>query len=119
MLIVCAARRLVHRALVTRFKLNSMMVTLGSLSFVSGVNAVVFNSFTAVHLQREYRSLAKFKIAGVQWSILAMILLVIVLEFLLQKTPAFKVIFYRNGRDRPALWLKSDRYKRVAFMITR
>ena len=119
-LIVCAAFGWCIGALVTRFKLNSMMVTLGSLSFVSGVNAVVFNSFTAVTYNAEYRSLAKFKIAGVHWSILAMILLVIVLEFLLQKTPAFKKFYFiGNGQETARLYgVKSDRYKRVAFMIS-
>ena len=48
--------------LVTKFRLNSMMVTLGTLSFVSGINAVVFNSFPAVTYDRSYRALAKFKI---------------------------------------------------------
>ena len=119
-LLVCAAFGWCIGALVTRFKLNSMMVTLGSLSFVSGVNAVVFNSFTAVTYNAEYRALAKFKLAGVHWSILAMVVLVIVLEFLLKKTPAFKKFFYiGNGQETARLYgVKSDRYKRVAFTIS-
>ncbi|HWP21176.1 MAG TPA: ABC transporter permease [Candidatus Cryosericum sp.] len=119
-LLVCAAFGWCIGALVTRFKLNSMMVTLGSLSFVSGVNAVVFNSFTAVTYNAEYRALAKFKLAGVHWSILAMVALVIVLEFLLKKTPAFKKFYYiGNSQETARLYgVKSDRYKRVAFTIS-
>ena len=119
-LLVCAAFGWCIGALVTRFKLNSMMVTLGSLSFVSGVNAVVFNSFTAVTYNAEYRALAKFKLADVHWSILAMVALVIVLEFLLKKTPAFKKFYYiGNGQETARLYgVKSDRYKRVAFTVS-
>lgn len=119
-LLVCAAFGWCIGALVTRFKLNSMMVTLGSLSFVSGVNAVVFNSFTAVTYNAEYRALAKFKLADVHWSILAMVVLVIVLEFLLKKTPAFKKFYYiGNGQETARLYgVKSDRYKRVAFTVS-
>ena len=119
-LLVCAAFGWCIGALVTRFKLNSMMVTLGSLSFVSGVNAVVFNSFTAVTYNAEYRALAKFKLAGIHWSILAMVALVIIIEFLLKKTPAFKKFYYiGNGQETARLYgVKSDRYKRVAFTVS-
>ncbi|MEN6593900.1 MAG: ABC transporter permease [Clostridiaceae bacterium] len=116
-LILCAAFGWCIGALVTRFKLNSMMVTLGSLSFVSGVNAVVFNSFTAVTYNAEYRALAKFKLGGIHWTILAMVAVVIILEFLLKKTPVFKKYYYiGNGPETARLYgVKSDRFKRIAF----
>ncbi|MEA5047280.1 MAG: ABC transporter permease [Eubacteriales bacterium] len=119
-LVVCALFGYLIGILVTKFKLNSMMVTLGSLSLVSGVNAVVFNSFTAVTYNAEYRSLAKFKIGGVHWTILAMILIVVVLEFLLQKTPLMKKYYYiGNGPETARLYgIQSDRYKRVAFLLS-
>ena len=69
----------------------------------------MFNSFTAVTYNAEYRSPGKFKIAGVHWSILAMILLVIVLEFLLQKTPAFKKFYFIGNGRRPRVSTASSR----------
>jgi ribose transport system permease protein len=119
-LLACAAFGYLVGFLVTRFKLNSMMVTLGTLSLVSGVNAVIFNSFTAVTYNAEYRALAKFKIGGVHWTILAMVLIVVVMELLLKKTPAFKKFYYiGNGQETARLYgIKSDRYKRIAFMLS-
>ncbi len=106
--------------LVTQFRLNSMMVTLGTLSLVSGINAVVFNSFTAVTYNSEYRSLAKFKVGGIHWTILAMAIIMIISEVLLKKTPAFKKFYYiGNGQETARLYgIKSDRYKRIAFAIS-
>ena len=106
--------------LVTKFRLNSMMVTLGTLSFVSGINAVVFNSFPAVTYDRSYRALAKFKIGDVHWTIIAMILIVIVLELLLKRSSALKRLYYiGNSNDTAKLYgINADRIKRICFMIS-
>jgi len=119
-LAVCALFGFFVGFLVTRFRLHSMMVTLGTLSFVSGVNAVVFNSFPAMTYNSEYRALAKFKIGGIHWTILAMVVLTIVLELCLKKIARMRKLYYiGNGQETARLYgINSDRIKRVAFMIS-
>lgn len=119
-LIICALFGYFVGFLVTRFNLNSMMVTLGTTSFVAGVNAVIFNSFPAVTYSREYRNLAKFKIANIHWTIIAMVVIVIVLEILLKKTSLLRKLYYiGNGPETARVYgINSNRYKRVCFLIS-
>lgn len=106
--------------LVTHFRLNSMMVTLGSMSFVAGVAAVMFNSFVQTTYSQQYRAIAKFKIGGVNWTIIAMIIITIVLEILLKKAPSFRKMYYigNNNETSKLYGIKTDKIKRIAFMVS-
>jgi ribose/xylose/arabinose/galactoside ABC-type transport system permease subunit len=119
-LVVCSLFGYLVGFIITRFRLNSMMVTLGTLSLVAGINAVVFNSFPAVTYNLEYRSLAKFKIAGVHWSIIAMFIIVFVLGLLLKYSSSVKKVYYIG--DGPATahlyGINSDSIKRIAFTLS-
>ena len=119
-LVVCALFGYFVGFLITKFRLNSMMVTLGTLSLVAGVNAVVFNSFSAVTYDKEYRSLAKFKIGSVHWTIIAMVLIVLVLQFLLKKSKTLRKLYYiGNSNDTAQLYgIHANRIKRVCFMLS-
>ena len=119
-LIACAIFGYLIGYIITKFQLNSMMVTLGTLSLIAGINAVVFNSFTAITYNREYRSISKFKILDIHWTIIAMILIVILLEFLLKYSPTVKKVYYiGNGAESARLYgINTDRYIRVAFALS-
>lgn len=106
--------------LVTRFRLNSMMVTLGSMSFVAGVAAVMFNSFVQTTYSQQYRAIAKWKIGQVHWTILAMILITIILEICLKRVPVFRKMYYIGNNSETSLLygIKVDRIKRIAFMLS-
>lgn len=119
-LFVCSLFGYLVGYLITKFKLNSMMVTLGTLSLVAGINAVVFNSFPAVIYNQEYRSLAKFKIAGIHWTIIAMFVIVIVLGFLFKYSTAIKKVYYIGNNPETAhlYGIKSDAIKKFAFTLS-
>ena len=119
-LVVCAAAGFLIGVIVTRFRLNSMMVTLGTTSLTSGLNAVVFNSFPAVTYSAEYRAIAKFKLLGIHWTIVLMVAVVIVLEFLLHRLPAMRKLYYigNSGETARLYGIKTDKIKRICFTVS-
>jgi ribose/xylose/arabinose/galactoside ABC-type transport system permease subunit len=119
-LLVCSAMGYLVGVIVTKFQVNSMMVTLGTMSLISGLNAVVFNSFPAVTYSTAYRAIAKFKIAGVHWTILFMIVLVVVLELLMRKSTTFKKLYYigNSGETARLYGIRTGRIKRLCFLCS-
>ena len=119
-LAACAAAGYLVGVIVTRFRLNSMMVTLGTTSLIAGLNAVVFNSFPAVTYSAEYRAIAKFKLFDIHWTIVLMAVIVIVLEFLLHRLPAMRKLYYigNSGETARLYGIKTDKIKRICFTVS-
>ena len=119
-LAACAAAGYLVGMIVTRFRLNSMMVTLGTTSLIAGLNAVVFNSFPAVTYSAEYRAIAKFKLFDIHWTIVLMAVIVIVLEFLLHRLPAMRKLYYigNSGETARLYGIKTDKIKRICFTVS-
>lgn len=119
-LLICSFFGYFVGVLVTCFRLNSMMVTLGSMSFVAGVAAVMFNSFVQTTYSQEYRAIAKFRIGGINWTIIAMIIITVILEVLMKRLPAFRKMYYigNNSETSKLYGIKTDKIKRIAFMVS-
>lgn len=119
-LAACAAAGYLVGVIVTRFRLNSMMVTLGTTSLIAGLNAVVFNSFPAVTYSAEYRAIAKFKLFDIHWTIVLMAVIVLVLEFLLHRLPAMRKLYYigNSGETARLYGIKTDKIKRICFTVS-
>lgn len=116
---VCSLFGYLIGALVSRFRLDSMMVTLGSMALVSGVASVMFNSFTQTTYSQDYRAIAKLKVGGVHWTILAMILITVLLEILLKKAPTLRKMYHIGNNNATSLLygIKVNRFKRIGFML--
>ena len=119
-LLVCAAFGWFLGWLITKFRLNSMMVTLGIQSFLYGINSLAFNGFPHRTYAADYRAIAKFRILGIHWTIIAMVLIVVVLGFLMKKAPALRKFYYVGSNKETAdlYGIKSDRIKQIAFMLS-
>ena len=119
-LAACAAAGYLVGVIVTRFRLNSMMVTLGTTSLIAGLNEVVFKSFPAVTYSAEYRAIAKFKLFDIHWTIVLMAVIVIVLEFLLHRLPAMRKLYYigNSGETARLYGIKTDKIKRICFTVS-
>lgn len=119
-LIVCGLFGYMVGVLVTLFRLNSMMVTLGSMSFVAGTAAVIFNSFVQTTYSQQYRAIAKWKLGTVHWTIIVMVLITVVLEICLKRVPAFRKMYYIGNNSATSILygIKVDRIKRIAFMLS-
>jgi len=80
--------------LVTRFSLNSLMVTIGMMAMVRGLAWVLIRMLFGRTFPRSYRALARAKIGNVNTTIFIMIVLVLLLEICLRRSTFFKKMYY-------------------------
>jgi ribose transport system permease protein len=93
-ILICTIFGILVGTVVVRFKLNSMMVTLGTMTLLKGINSILFNRMYAGIYPAAYRNLAKIKLLNVHLTIIIMAAAVITLEFCLKKTTVFKQLYY-------------------------
>jgi ribose transport system permease protein len=80
--------------LVVKFRLNSMMVTIGVMMAVRGVNWILVNRFSGRQFPVAARSFVSVDWLGVRWTILLMAAIAIVFEILLAKSRHLKQLYY-------------------------
>ena len=93
-LVACGLIGLVNGWLVVKFRLNSLMVTIGMMILVRGLVGILTIVMVGSTFSRSYRAIARAKIENVNVTIIAMLLLVPVLELLLRKSVHFKKLYY-------------------------
>ena len=79
--------------LITRFRLNSMMVTIGVMMAVKGFNWMMVNSFGGKQLPHDNYNFIRTQWFNVSWLIWLMLAVAIVLEILLSKTWHFRQMY--------------------------
>ncbi len=106
--------------LITRFRLNSMMVTIGVMLAVKGYNWMMITRMTGRQLPREARSFVMNKIGSVSWVIILMIVIVVILEILLNKSRFFKQMYYigHNVETTILYGIKANRVKIAGFVVS-
>lgn len=106
--------------LIVRFRLNSMMVTIGVMMAVKGYNWMKVSSFSGRQLPAAARDFIGVNLLGLRWSIWVMLALAIVLEVLLNKSRHFKQLYYiGHNMDTTILYgLKADQVKILCFGIS-
>lgn len=116
-LIVCTLFGVGVGFLVTKLRLDSMMVTLGTLSLLKGLTAIIFNMMPANIYGETYRNFSKIRIGGINWTMLAMVVVIIVFEILLRKVPGFRQIYYigYNKKTARLFGMKTDRVRILCF----
>ncbi len=119
-ILICGLLGFVIGLLVTKLRLNSMMVTLAAMTLIQGMNSVLFNKMPASIYDSVYRRFAKHEIGGIYWTILAMFVLVVVLEILLKKTTTFKKLYYigYNAQTARLYGCKVEKIKTICFMVS-
>jgi ribose/xylose/arabinose/galactoside ABC-type transport system permease subunit len=102
---------------IVKFKLNSMMVTLGTMSLIRGISNIIFGSVGPGIYPETFRNLAKYKIFDINWSIIAMIVIILILEFMLKKSTIFKKFYYTGANLETAniYGIKSGKIKMICF----
>ena len=117
-LVVSSLVGFINGFLTVRFRLNSMMVTLGMLSVLKGVTSIFISTLGAKIFPLVYRNLIKFKIFNIHWSIIALIVIVIVLEILLYRTSVFRQMYYigHNINTARIYGIKTDKIKIITFL---
>ena len=106
--------------LVVRFRANSLMITIGTMIFFRGIADAFINLMRGVTYPSGYRAIANFRIGGINFTIILMVILMVVLEFLLLNHATFKKFFYigENIRSAKLYGIKVDRIKHAVFVLT-
>jgi ribose transport system permease protein len=119
-LIICAAFGTLTGFLVTKFDLNSMMVTIGMMTLIRGLSWVLIRSQAGKTFDRAFRSMARAKIGEFNTTVIIMFILVIALEFFLRKSPFFKKVYYvgENLSTAEIYGIKAKRIKTAMFALS-
>jgi ribose transport system permease protein len=119
-LCVCAAIGYFNGFLVVRFRANSLMITIGTMILFRGVTDEIINFLKGVTYPYAYRAIVNFKIASINITIILMVIVVVVLEYLLANHASFKKLFYigENLFSARLYGIKVERIKHTMFVIT-
>lgn len=116
----CLLLGLITGFLVVKLHLNSMMVTIATMTLVRGLASNFVKALTGLTYPKEMRALAKTSFHGVHYIVIAMVVLVIVLEFLLKRSAFFKKMYYvgENLETTRVYGIRSDIIKTLIFGVS-
>lgn len=116
----CTCFGLITGLLVTKFKANSLMVTIGSMTLIRGLAWLLTGSMAGSTFDRAFRSLARDRIGSINTTVIVFILLAIILEIALRRASFFKKIFYiGENLDTARIYgINADRIKISIFAIS-
>jgi ribose transport system permease protein len=110
-LAVCTLMGAITGFLVVRFRLNSMMVTIATMTLIRGLASNFVKRMYGATYPKDMRHLSKIEINDVYLTIIIMIVLVVVLEILLKRSTIFKrMYFVGENRETARIYgIKSNR----------
>ena len=119
-LLVCALMGMVTGFLVVRFRLNSMMVTIATMTLIRGLASYFVKAMYGATYPPAMRHLSKIEVGNVYLTIIAMVVLVVVLEILLKRSAIFKRMYFvgENRQTARIYGIKSDRIKISMFALS-
>jgi ribose transport system permease protein len=111
---------LVTGLLVVKFRLNSMMVTIGVMMAMRGVNSILINRFGGRQFPLSARSFMNVKFYGIWWTIIVMIVTAIILEVFLYKSKHLKQLYYigQNANTSILYGLHTNLIKVACFAVS-
>lgn len=88
--------------LITRIGINPFIATLGTMSMVRGLSLAITQGMPIYGLPSKFAFLGEGRIAGFPFAILLMIVLVIVFDQFMSKTPQGRLFYYTGGNEEAA-----------------
>ncbi len=119
-LAVCTVMGLITGWLIVRFKLNSMMVTIATMTLIRGLASNFVKRMYGATYPTDMRHLSKIEFGDIYLTIIIMVSLVIILEVLLKRSSIFKRL-YSVGENRLTAriyGIKSDRIVILLFALS-
>jgi ribose transport system permease protein len=106
--------------LIVKFRLNSMMVTIGVMMAVRGIDWILVNRFSGRQLAVAARGFVSANVFGVRWTIIAMIISAIIFEIFLYKSRFLKQLYYigQNVNTSMLYGLNTGIVKCVCFAVS-
>ena len=80
--------------LIVKFRLNSMMVTIGVMMAIRGMNWILVNRFAGRQFPVSARAFLNVHVFGIRWTIVVMVLTALVFEVFLYKSRHLKQLYY-------------------------
>lgn len=110
-LIVCTLMGLITGYLVVRFRLNSMMVTIATMTLIRGLASNFVKRMYGATYPTNMRHLSKIQIGDIYLTIIIMVVLVVILEILLKRSSIFKRMYFvgENRQTAKIYGIKSDK----------
>ena len=106
--------------LIVKFRLNSMMVTIGVMMAVRGMNWILVNRFAGRQFPVSARTFMNVSLFGIRWTIILMVISAIVLEVFLYKSRHLKQLYYigQNVNTSSLYGLNTNFVKVVCFTLS-
>jgi ribose transport system permease protein len=106
--------------LVVKFRLNSMMVTIGFMMAVRGASSILVNKFAGRQFPVSARAFMNFNVFGIRWTIILMILSAVILEIFLYKSRHLKQLYYigQNVNTSILYGLNTNQIKVICFIVS-
>ncbi len=123
-LTLCGLIGLANGFMVVKFKVSSMMVTLGSMTAVRGLADLLCSNLYGYDYPQKYQAIAKVRVGegqqAVYLTIILMVVMVIVLEILLKRTSIFKKMYFvgENIETAKIYGIRSGMIKIIVFVVS-
>ncbi len=106
--------------LVTRFRINSLMLTIGTLILVQGLVGVLATDLVGGTYPRFFRALARERWFGINATIIVMVAGLVVILFLQSRSTLFRKIYLigENPETARIYGIRSDAIKIIAFTVS-
>lgn len=115
----------INGVLVVRFRVPSMMVTLGMMTALRGLATMICSNLYGFYYPDDYNALSKFSIkfgSGQELFLLivVMVVLIVILEFMLHRTTVFRKMYYvGENLDTARIYgIKSGKIKIITFVAS-
>lgn len=119
-LAVCAGMGLLTGLLIVKLHLNSMMVTIATMTLIFGLASNFVKKLSGATYPQAMRALPKAGVGGIHWTVIAMILLVVGLELLLRRSTLFRKMYFVGESEETAriYGIKSGKIKVLVFGVS-
>lgn len=115
-LLACVVMGALTGFLIVRFKLNSMMVTIATMTLIRGLASNFVKRMYGATYPTVMRHLSKIKFKEIYLTIIIMIILVVILEILLRKSSIFKRL-YSVGENRQTARIYGVKSNRIIISL--
>jgi ribose/xylose/arabinose/galactoside ABC-type transport system permease subunit len=119
-LAIGAAVGVINGALVVKLRINSIILTIGTLLAVRGLADVVAAIMAGHRYSENFRAVPHWRVFGISWTIIVMFLMVGILELVLSRGATVRAIYYIGQNPKSAFihGMPVDRYRIGGFVLS-
>lgn len=106
--------------LVTKFKLASFIATLGTMYIARSITQIIAQGKPIANMPDEFINIGKFKILGIPWYFIFLILVVAILQLLLRRQKTMAKLFYIGTNEKAAemVGINTAKLRWIMFIVS-